>query len=46
MCPFGDLREWKEAVLVCPKHKLATPKNESFHFFGPRKSNPAKMPFN
>ena len=24
---FCDLREWKQVVLVCPKHKLATPQD-------------------
>src|SRR5690554_2924898 len=25
---FYDLREWKQVVLVCPKHKLASPLTE------------------
>ena len=25
---FCDLREWKQVVLVCPKHKLASPPTE------------------
>ena len=25
---FCDLREWKQVVLVCPKHKLASPLTE------------------
>ena len=36
---FCDLREWKQVVLVCPKHKLASPPTEGYSILSASKWN-------